>query len=83
MLVYICAHIFYYFSIYWSDTSLPMDVLHVRLVCGSLPTTTLVSLLANGLDVRSVLHGQVSFAIFNHICISYEAMDGFKNLKVH
>ena len=22
MLVYVCAHIFYYFSIYWSDTSL-------------------------------------------------------------
>ena len=34
-------------------------------------------------DVRSVLHGQVSLAAVNHICIIDEAMNGCKNLKVH
>ena len=37
--------------------------------------TTPVSLLANELDVRSVLHGQVSLAAVNHICVIHEAMN--------
>ena len=37
-------------------------VLHVLLRCGSLSITTLVHLLANEFDVRSVLHGQVNLA---------------------
>ena len=59
--------------------------LHVRLGCGSLSITTPVSLLANELDVRSMLHGQVSLAAVNHICVIHEAMNGCKkkNLKVH
>ena len=36
--------------------------LHMRLECGSLSTTTPVSLLANEFDVRSILHGQVRLA---------------------
>ena len=40
-------------------------VLHVRLRCGSVTITTPVSLLANELNVRSVLHGQVSLAAVN------------------
>ena len=58
-------------------------VLHVRLRCGSLSSTTPVSLLANGFDVRRVLHGQVSFAAVNQICVIHEAMNGCKNLKIH
>ena len=54
-------------------------VLHVRL--GSV--TTLVSLLANEFDVRSVLHRQVSLADVNHVCVIHKAMNGCKNLKVH
>ena len=46
-----------------------------------------VSLLANEFDVRSVLHGQVSLAAVNQICVIHEAMNGMmngrKNLKVH
>ena len=34
-------------------------------------------------DVRSVLHGQVSVAAVNHICVIHEAMNGCKNIKVH
>ena len=58
-------------------------VLHVRLVCCSLSITTPVSLLANEFDVRSVLHGFVSVAAVNHICVIHETMNGCKNLKVH
>ena len=42
-------------------------VLHVRIRCGSQSVTITVSLLANEFDVRSELHGQVSFAAANHI----------------
>ena len=45
--------------------------------------TTPVSLLANEVDVRSVLHGQVSLAVVNQICIINEDMNGCKNLKIH
>ena len=58
-------------------------VLYVRLVCGSLSIITPVSLLANEFDARSVLHGQVSLAAVNQICVIYEAMNGCKNLKIH
>ena len=52
-------------------------VLHVWLGCGSQSITTPASLLAiYELDVRSVLHGQVSLAAVNHICIIHEAMNG-------
>ena len=37
----------------------------LTLMCGSLSITTPVSLLANEFDVRSVFHGQVSFAAVN------------------
>ena len=60
-----------------------MLVLHVRLRCGSLSITTLVSLLANELDVRSVLHWQVSLAAVNQIYVIREAMNDCKNLKIH
>ena len=55
--------------------------LHVRLGCGSLSITTPASLLANEFDVRSVLHGQVSLAAVNQICLDHEAVNGCKNLK--
>ena len=58
-------------------------VLQVRLGCGLMSITTPVSLLANGLDVRSTLHGQVSLAAANHIYVVHEAMKGCKNLKIH
>ena len=57
--------------------------MHVRLRCGSLSITTPVSLLGNEFDFRSVLHGQVSLAAVNQICVIHEAMNGSKNLKVH
>ena len=60
-----------------------MLVLHMRVRCGSLSITTPVSLLANECDVRSVLHGQVSLAAVNQICVIHEAMNGCKNLKIH
>ena len=44
-----------------------LPVLHVRLRCGSLSITIPVSFLANELDVRSVLHWQVSLAAVNQI----------------
>ena len=53
-------------------------VLHVRLRCGSLSITTPVPHLANESDVRGVLHGQVSFAAVNQICVFHEAMNGCK-----
>ena len=58
-------------------------VLHVGLWCGSLSTTTPVSLLVNEFNARSVLHGQVSLAAVNQICVIHEAMNSCKNLKVH
>ena len=58
-------------------------VLHVQLGCGSRSITTPVSLLENEFDVRSVLHGQVSLAAINQICVVHEAMNGCKNLKIH
>ena len=50
---------------------------------GSLSITIPVSLLANEFDVRSVLHGQVSLAAVNQICVVHEAMNGCKFLKIH
>ena len=58
-------------------------VLHVRLRCGSLSITTPVSLLENEFDVRSVLHRQVSLAAVNQNYVIHEAMNSFKNLKIH
>ena len=52
--------------------------MHVRRRCGSLLITTTVSLLANELDVRSVLHGQVSLAAVSQSCVIHEAMNGCK-----
>ena len=51
--------------------------------CGSLSITTPVSLLANEFDVRSVLHGQVSMTAVNQINVFHEAMNDYKNLKIH
>ena len=42
-----------------------------------------MSLLANELNVRSVLCGQMSLAAVNQICVIYEAMNDCKNLKIH
>ena len=53
-------------------------VLYVRLRCGLLSFTTSVSFLANEFDVRSILHGQVSLAAVNQICVIHEAMNGCK-----
>ena len=58
-------------------------VLHVQIRCGLLSITTPVSLLANEFDVRSILHGQVSLAAVNQVCVIHEVMNGCKNLKVH
>ena len=57
--------------------------LHVRLKCGSLSITSPVSLLANEIDARSVLHGQVRLAAVNQIRVIHEAMNSCKNLKTH
>ena len=48
----------------------------MRLRCGSLSITTPVSLLANEFDVRSVLHGQVSLAAVNQMCVIVSAKMG-------
>ena len=64
----------------WSNKKL---VLHVRLGYGSLSFTTPVSLLANEFDVQSVLHGQMSLAAVNQICVIHQAMNGCKILKIH
>ena len=56
--------------------------MHVQLRCGSLSITTPVSLLANEFDVRSVMHGQVSLAAVNQVCVIHEVMNGCINLKV-
>ena len=53
----------------------------MRLWCGSLSITTPVSILANELDVQSVLHGQVSLVAVNQICVIHEAMNGCKKSK--
>ena len=58
-------------------------VLHMRLRCGSRSITTPVALLENEFDVPSILHGQVSLAAVNQICVVHEAMNGWKNLKIH
>ena len=58
-------------------------VLPVQIRCGSLSITTPVSLLANELNVRSVLHRQFSLEAVNHFYVIHEAMNGCKNLKVH
>ena len=60
-----------------------MLVLQVRLRCGSMSVTTLVSLLANEFHVRSVMHGQMSLAAVNRIFVIQEAMNGCKILKIH
>ena len=57
-------------------------VLHVQLECGSLSITTTLSLQANEFDVRSTLHGQMSLAAVNQICVIHEAMNDCKNLKI-
>ena len=50
-------------------------------MCDSLSITTPVSLLVNKFNVRRVLHGQVSLAAVNQICVFHEAMNSCKNLK--
>ena len=55
----------------------------MRLRCGSLSITTPVSILANEFDVRSKLHMQVSLAAVNQSCVSHDAMNGCKTLKIH
>ena len=39
--------------------------------------------LANEFDFRSVLHGQVSLAAVNKICVIHESINGCINLKNH
>ena len=51
--------------------------------CGSLSITTRESLLANEFNVPSILYGQVNLADINQVCVIHEAMNSFKNLKVH
>ena len=57
-----------------------MLALYVRLGCGSLSIATPVSLLANEFEVRSVLHGQVSLAAVNQICLIHERLQKYKDL---
>ena len=42
-----------------------------------------MSLLENEYDVRSILHGQMSLALVNQICVVHEAMNSCKNQKIH
>ena len=42
-----------------------------------------MSLLAKEFDDRNVLHGQVSLAAVNQICIIHEAINCRKNLKIY
>ena len=58
-------------------------VLHVRIRCGSLSITTLMTVPANEFDIQSILHGQVSLAAVNNIYIFHEIMSVCKNLKIH
>ena len=51
--------------------------------CGLLFITIPVSHLANEFDVGRPLHGQVSLAAVNQVCVIHEAMNGCKNLKIH
>ena len=53
----------------------------MRVRYGSLSVTTPASLLANEFDVRSVLHGQVSLAGVNQICVIHEAVNDCKKSK--
>ena len=53
-------------------------VLHVRLRCGSLSITAPRSILANEFDVRSILHGQMSLAAVNQVCVIHEGMNSTK-----
>ena len=55
----------------------------MRFRCGSLSITTPVSLLAIEFVVRSILHGKVSLAAVNQICVIHEAMNSCKILKIH
>ena len=52
----------------------------MRLGCAWLSITTHVSLLAIELDVRSVLHGQVSLAAVTHIFEIHEAMNSCRKI---
>ena len=61
----------------------PMEQSRNRLRCGSLSITAPLSLLANELDIQSVLHGQMSLAAVHQFCVIHEAMNSFKNLKIH
>ena len=61
----------------------PMELTRGLFCSGSLSIMTRVSLLANEYDVLSVLHGQVSVATDNQICVIHEAMNGCKTLKIH
>ena len=49
----------------------------------SRPDAIKAIILANELDVRRVLHEQVSLAAVDHSCVIHENMIGCKNLKVH
>ena len=51
--------------------------------CGSLSTTTPVSLLANEFDVQSVLRGQESLVAVNQIYVIHKAINSCKNLKIY
>ena len=56
--------------------------MHVQHRCGSLSITTKVLFLANGFDVPSVMHGQVSVAaVSQKIRVIHEAMNGCKKSK--
>ena len=65
----------------YSQLSKQEACLHVRLRCGSLPITTPVSLLANGFDVRSVLHGRVSLAAASQMYVIHEAIKRLRKYK--
>ena len=56
-------------------------VLHVQIRCGSLSITTPVSHLANEFDVRSELHGKVSFAAVNQILCGSWGYERLQNSK--
>ena len=49
-----------------SQWSKQMACFHVRLRCGSLSIITPVSHLANGFDVRSILHGHLKVLILSN-----------------
>ena len=38
---------------------------------------------SNEFKLRSILHGQVSLAAVNQICVVHEAVNGCKILKIH